>query len=70
MIFKVVRVRVLRSALAAAVIVYDKITREPHQPVLKIALPRVVLFQRAIDAYKNFLRQILGSVRARGEAIG
>jgi hypothetical protein len=70
MIFKVVRVRVLRSALAATVIIYDEITREPHQPVLKIALPGVVLFQRAINADKNFLRQILRSVRARGEAIG
>jgi hypothetical protein len=68
--FQVLALRILRRALPLAVIVYHQITREAHQPVLQVALFRVVLFERAIDADENFLRQIFRRVCARGEAIG
>ena len=64
MALDVLGVRVLRRALTAAVVVNYQIAREAHQPVLEVSLLRVVLFERAVDADENFLRQILGGVGA------
>src|SRR5205085_9097784 len=69
-IFKIISMRVVRRALASSVVINYQITRKTHQPVLQVALFRVVLLQRTIDAYENFLRQILRRVCARGKAIG
>lgn len=70
MIGEIISLIVVRGPLAFAIIINDQITRQPHQPVLQIALARIVLIQRAVNSNKNFLRQIFSSVGARGKAIG
>ena len=67
---KIVRVIIVRRALAFAVIIDNQITRQPHQPVLQITLLGVVLIQRTINPNKNFLSQIFGGVGAGSEAVG
>jgi hypothetical protein len=37
---------------------------------LQITLLRIVLIQRTIDPYKNFLGQIFGGIGARGKSVG
>src|SRR2546421_5500041 len=67
--FEIVRGFILRGALSLAIIVNDEIARQPHQPVLQISLLWIVLVERAVDANKNFLRQIFGRVSARGKSV-
>ena len=62
--------RVLRIPLTVAVIVDYQIPRQPHQPIGKIALLRVVLVERPVDSDKDFLRQVLGRFGARREPVG
>jgi hypothetical protein len=57
-----VRHRVLRVSLAMAIIVDYQIAGETHKPVREIALFWIILIQRAVDAYENILRQVLGCV--------
>jgi hypothetical protein len=57
-------------SLSLAVIINYQITRQPHQPVLQIALFRVVLIQRAVHPYKNFLGQIFSRIGAGGKSVG
>src|SRR5882724_12436938 len=68
-LFEIVRRFILRGALSLAIIVNDEIARQPHQPVLQISLLRIVLVERAVDANKNFLRQVFGSISARRKSI-
>jgi hypothetical protein len=60
---------VVRGTLALPVIVDDEIASKPHQPVLEIPLLRVVLIQRTINPYENFLSQIFCCVGARGKTV-
>lgn len=69
-ISEVVSLIVMRGPLTFSVVVDDQVTCQPHQPVLQIALPRIVLIQRSVNSNKNLLCQILGRIRARGKAIG
>ncbi len=55
---EIVGVIIVRCALSFAVIVNDQITRQPHQPVLQVTLLGIVLIQRTVNPYENFLRQI------------
>ena len=59
----------MRRALALPVVVDNQIARQPHQPILQVSLFSVVLFQRSIDSYENFLRQILGCFCSRSESV-
>src|SRR5436853_5980576 len=68
-LFEIVRGFILRGALSLAIIVNDEIAGQPHQPVLQISLLGIVLVERAVDANKNFLRQIFGRVSARRKPI-
>jgi len=61
--------RILRITLPMAVIVNYQIAGESHQPIRKVALFCIVLVERTVDAYENLLREIFGSVGARGETV-
>jgi hypothetical protein len=61
--------RILGITLPVAVIVNYQIAGETHQPIREIALFRIVLVQCPIDAYENFLGQILGGIRARRKPV-
>src|SRR5882724_8184770 len=67
---EVVGLIVMGCALPLSVVVDNQIARQPHQPILQVALFGVVLFQRSIDPNKNFLSQILGSVCSRSKSVG
>ena len=69
MIVHRVRHRILRIPLPVPVIVNYQISREPHQPIRKVALFRVVLVERLVDPDENFLCQVLGPVDARGKSV-
>jgi hypothetical protein len=70
MIFHIVSIRILRIALAMAVIVNYQISGKPHQPVCQIAVFGIVLVERFVNADKNILRQIFGGFDARRKTIG
>ena len=61
--------RVLRVPLPVPVIVDYQIACEPHQPICEVALLRVVLVERAVNANKNILCEIFRRVDARGKAV-
>src|SRR6266581_4515885 len=69
-IFQVIRRGVLRRALSLSVVVNNQIPRQPHQPVLQVALPGVVLIEGAINPYEYFLGQVFGGVCSGGKSIG
>src|SRR5262245_49422415 len=60
----------MRRSLSFPVIVNDQVTSQPHQPVLQIALLWIVLLQRPVNPYKDFLGQIFGSVGSGGKSVG
>ena len=61
--------RILRITLAVPVIVNYQIAGQPHQPVRKVALLRIVLIERSVNADENFLRQVLGRLNVRRKAV-
>src|ERR1041384_5500064 len=69
MIVNRVRHRILRVTLEMAIFVNYQFSDEPHKPIRKIALFRIILVKRPVDAYKNFLRQVFGCLRTRGESV-
>jgi hypothetical protein len=60
---------VVWRALALPVIIDDEIASQSHQPVLEIALLRVVLIQRTINPDENLLSQIFRGVGARRKTV-
>ena len=61
--------RILRIALAVPVIVDYQISGKPHEPIRKVALFRVGLLKRLVDADKNVLGEVLGRIDARGKTV-
>jgi hypothetical protein len=70
MIFKIVRRFILWRSLPLPVIVDNQIAREAHQPILQIALFRIVLLERTVNPNENFLGQVFGGIGPRGESVG
>ena len=54
-IFKILGRFILRGALPLAIVVDDQVARQAHQPVLQVSLFWIVLIERSIDAYEDFL---------------
>src|SRR6267378_4989372 len=61
---------VLWCSLPLAVVVNYQISGQPHQPVLQVALLRIVLFKGSIDPDKDFLGQVFRGVSAGCEPVG
>ena len=66
---KVVSLIIVWRTLSLPVVVDNQIPRQAHQPILQVALLRVVLFQRSINPNENFLSQIFGGIRARSKPV-
>jgi hypothetical protein len=64
MVVDSIRHCILRITLPVTVVIYYQVAGQPHQPICQIALLRIVLIERSVDPYKNFLGQVLGGVDA------
>ena len=61
--------RILRVTLTMTVIVDYQISGQPHQPIREVALFRIVLIKRLVDANENILGQIFGGIDAGGKSV-
>src|SRR6185436_10390759 len=66
---EIVGLVVVWRALSLAIVVDNQVARQPHQPILQVALFRIILFQRSINSNEDFLSQILSSICSGSKSI-